>query len=636
MRIDQVIQSSAEALLESQSPIGAWMECFDTGTMSDAQTAISLYFLNIKDEVWIEGLLHRIKSGLRESGYWGLYSDDDGDLSTTVECYYALQLYNRWVEHPEIQQQVEQNIIRSGGLQKCRNLTKMFLAVGGEIPWFWLPTPWLYKFLFSTISPIRIHHIVTFTRLHIAPMILLSATKARLHDDHVLGHLMTRSTISITRLINKWVSRLPSKFVVPQKYIQQCQKFIQDHVENDGSLGGYHSSTFLYLFTFYKNGDREGRDKIAKIISGIRANYHVDPSGEIQHQQTCNAHIWNTALATNSLLQTGLFSPAHWAIQRAVHFLVTKQQMIHSHLDYAGWGFSSNNTKHPDVDDTIACLEAISYFKKKYALEWHRGVRWVVHMQNRDGGWSAFENNKGAALLEYIPANDMKNAMSDPSTPDMTGRVVQFLTKHHIMSVDDIAIVKAKKWLIHHQRKDGSWFGRWGSAFLYGTWCAVKGLASIEKANHPTLCRAKEWLLAIQHADGGFGESCKSDVESRYVPHPRGQPTQTAWGLDTLLTLYDVEAVPVERARLKVACDAAVNWLVDHFHNGKWRDLDPTGTAFPGALYIKYHLYPKIWPLVALSHYQDSIRDSDMALKGGECRGLFRSCSPSFLSPSHR
>ncbi|BCJ85036.1 prenyltransferase/squalene oxidase repeat-containing protein [Effusibacillus dendaii] len=613
-RLDATIKLAVQRLKDSQSSEGCWTDCFDTGVMADAHTAICLFLLDVSDPEWIEPLLNRILAAQRVDGSWGVYPGDEGDLSTTVECYYALDLYHCWFDHRERQELAKQFILQHGGLRKCRNLTKVILAIGGEIPWTWLPSPGLYSLLFSRWFPVAISDIVTFTRLHIAPILLLSSVQFVEKGVHepVLSELLTSTEENYhTQDAVPVIRRLNFSPFMLQRLIR-CLDWMLDEREEDGTAGSYHSSTFLLIFALRSLGYNITHPEIQVPLQAIRRNAYQDPLTAYVHQQTCNAHVWNTALVTNALLTADpdIDSPT---IQRAVQYLLSKQH--HAPLQAGGWGFSSNNTRHPDTDDTVACLEALYPFRMKYEEAWRKGVNWLLSMQNRNGGWSAFEKNSNKRWLEWIPANDMRRTMYDPSTPDITGRVLEFLLRKQVLPLHDSKVRRALRWLLRHQEPEGCWFGRWGTTYIYGTWCAIKALAAAKlSSDHRSVSKAKEWLLNIQHQDGSFGESCQSDLQGRFVPLTDGVPTQTAWGLDALLHLHEIEPDQSERERLWEACGKAADWLLHHAnhdaepHGVIWTEDMPTGSAFPGALHIRYHVYPKIWPLIALAHYRTSAR----------------------------
>lgn len=606
-QLTSTIRLAVQHLEESQTPSGYWAECFDTGVMPDAQTAIALRLLGVNDVTWTNQLIEKIKMEQRENGSWGVYPGDNGDLSTTVECYYALELYKGWGSNTLQKERAELFIRQQGGLRKCRNLTKIFLAIGREIPWSWLPAPRLYSWLFAKHTPVRIWDVVTFTRLHVAPMLILSSMRFRSSEisTRVLDPFLGKSG---RKKLRRELRRSDwSSMSMQHPRLRRCLQFMWQEREQDGTAAGYHSSTFLILLAYQALAEPFDQS-LQSAVRAIKGNLYVEE--DFLHQQTCNGHVWNTALAVTALVQAGSshHSPS---IQKAVNYLLSKQHravgewFVKSSVQPGGWGFSANNTSHPDTDDTVACLEAIYPFRNRVSQAWWKGVDWLLSMQNHDGGWSAFERNADKWWLESIPANDMKRAMSDPSTPDITGRVVEFLLRFRVLPRDSERIQKGIRWLLRHQQADGSWFGRWGTTYLYGTWCAVKALSQYECTSEDSAIRnAKAWILSIQLDDGSFGESCTSDLEGRYVPMLKGIPSQTSWGLDTLLHLLEMEESPSAQTELREAADKAVNWLIHQSSQGTWDETFPTGSAFPGALHIRYHIYPKVWPLMALSHYQ--------------------------------
>lgn len=613
--LHETIHQAVLRLKDGQTTQGYWGDCFDTGVMPNAQTAISLYLLGVSDPEWTLPLLRKIEDEQRQDGTWGVYPGDTGDLSTTVECYYALELYDRWRQRPQKKKKAKEFIKRRGGLKKCRNLTKMFLAVGGEIPWNWLPSPTVYSWMFARYTPVRIWDLVMFTRLHIAPMLILSSmqyvsdvVKAPLLDDLSLnvngGHVLNR------------IERNPSEMYVQfnRKRMSRCIRFMLGEREHDGTAAGYHSSTFLILFAMKAFGDSDISRSQGATLHAMKRNLYVSSDGGFIHQQTCNGHVWNTSLAINALHDIGESADSP-LLQKSLQYLLSKQQeavgswIMKSAVQPGGWGFSSNNTKHPDTDDTVSCLSALYPIRSRCKDVWWKGTEWLLSMQNRDGGWSAFEKNSNKWWLEWLPANDMRHSMADPSTPDITARVIEFLIRYRVLPRKDKTIQHGIRWLIRQQRRDGSWFGRWGSTYLYGTWCVVKALCTAElQSHHPSIERAKEWILSIQRPDGSFGEACESDLVGHYVSLDKGLPTQTSWGLDTLLYLLEIEESLSEQVKLQTAANLAASWLVIHANEGTWCEKIPTGSAFPGALHIRYHIYPKVWPLIALSHYRTTVQ----------------------------
>lgn len=266
---------------------------------------------------------------------------------------------------------------------------------------------------------------------------------------------------------------------------------------------------------------------------------------------------------------------------------------------YGGWGFSHSNAINPDVDDTSYALRALyqqaAYQYDIYGSAWRAGLEWLVSMQNDDGGWPAFEKNTNKNWPDYLPIPDVKPVWTDPSAADLTGRTIEFLCNYAGVPARTVQVRRGVEWLLKNQRSDGSWFGRWGVAYIYGTWAAVTGLVAAKiDLRHRTIEKAVNWLLAIQNPDGGWGESCRSDQAEQYIPLRFSTPSQTAWALDALIIAGQQEKPAVTRG---------VEYLLRFEDENGSQASYPTGSGLPGGFYIHYHSYRHVWPLLALSHY---------------------------------
>jgi sporulenol synthase len=318
------------------------------------------------------------------------------------------------------------------------------------------------------------------------------------------------------------------------------------------------------------------------------------------HQQFFTSTVWDTSLSLQALTAAGVPS-THHAMIRGATYLVSRQQHLVSDWHYrtpdvapGGWGFSDVNTLYPDVDDTVAAVKALYPFRRIYRSQWKRGVKWTLAMQNDDGGWSAFDRNSNKMLLELLLGEEAL----DPSTPDITGRVLETLGYAGISAT--ASINRGVRWLLNQQRSDGSWLGRWGIAFIYGTSTAIQGLrASGIPTHHPSIQKALSWLENVQHADGGYGESCQSDERQEYVPRKQSKASQTAWALMGMISAS---------GRITPKIEHAAQYLVETARpHGGWRETYPTGTGIAGQAYIRYHSYPYVWPLLALCAYRKYI-----------------------------
>ena len=219
-----------------------------------------------------------------------------------------------------------------------------------------------------------------------------------------------------------------------------------------------------------------------------------------------------------------------------------------------------------------------------------------MSMQNRDGGWPAFEKNVDNELLNLLPIEGGKFLLTDPSSADLTGRTLEFLGGYTNLPKNHDVMKRGVDWLVHNQEEDGSWYGRWGICYIYGTWAAITGLiAAGVSPESPTIQKAVNWLLAIQNHDGGWGESCKSDLASKYVPLGSSNITQTAWALDALIAVAD---------KVTPEINAGISYLLETYNKDDWTISYPVGQGMGGGFYIHYHSYQYIFPLLALAHYE--------------------------------
>jgi squalene-hopene/tetraprenyl-beta-curcumene cyclase len=318
--------------------------------------------------------------------------------------------------------------------------------------------------------------------------------------------------------------------------------------------------------------------------------------------QPCFSVVWDTAIAAFALAESGI--PAEWALERSAAWLVSKEvrrkgdwSVKRPNVEPSGWYFEFANEFYPDIDDTAMVLLALSRAPggndPARSRTERRAVDWMLAMQSSEGGWAAFDVDNNWQFLNQIPFAD-HNAMLDPDCADITGRVLEALIacglpRHHQ------AIRRGVDWLVRHQEADGSWYGRWGVAYLYGTFLALRGLKAAGEDDHEAhILRAGEWLRSIQNADGGWGETCESYQLNRYVAGP-STPSQTAWALLGLFASGDLNSLSV--------CKGVEYLVQSQNEDGTWNEHLATGTGFPRVFYLTYHLYKDSFPLLALASY---------------------------------
>ncbi|MEH7158543.1 squalene--hopene cyclase [Neobacillus drentensis] len=602
-------------LRKDQSADGSWNYPFETGLSTDAYMIILLRTLEINDEELIQGLVARILSKQENNGAWKLYYDEgEGNLTATVEAYYAL-LYSGYVKKDDKQLRAARRFILSkGGLEEVSIFTKVMLSLTGQYIWpDFSPLP-IEFILLPHYFPINFYSFSVFGRANLTPIILLADKKffikteksPNLSELHLHRHqedswFRSSEYRSLLTFIEDGVKRLiglPEQ--LHQLAVERAKKYMLDHLEPDGTFYSYYSCTFLMIFALLSDGYQKTDPIITKAVNGLLA-MKCDINGH-PHMQYTTAHVWNTSLIGYALQSAGVAADDP-VVNKAHRYLLNRQHhtfgdwVIHNTKSLpGGWGFSDVNTMNPDVDDTTASLRSISRMVPLERDAWDRGLSWLLSMQNDDGGWAAFEKNTDTKLFEFLPIEKGEFLLADPSCADITGRTLEFLGNYTNLPRDHNVIKKGINWLLKNQRKDGSWYGRWGLCYLYGTWGAVTGLmATGIPRSHSSIRMAVDWLLTIQNEDGGWGESCQSDSKKKYVPLGESTLTHSAWALDALISTSEEPTPQIQKG---------ITYLLTSLEKSDWTTDYPKGQGMAGGFYIHYHSYRYIFPLIALSHYR--------------------------------
>ncbi|RAV21818.1 prenyltransferase/squalene oxidase repeat-containing protein [Paenibacillus contaminans] len=638
--VDRAIANLSEKLLEAQSPDGAFRFCLEGGPMTDANLIILLRSLELEEEALIARLADRLLAIQRPDGSWRLYEDERkaaGSLSSTVEAYNGL-LFSKRIEKTDPRMEAAKRFILSaGGLERVNLFTNVTLYLTGQKPWTNLIGLPLEIVLLPVSFPVNLFDLFAAARVHMIPILVAQTLRythklpytpdlSDLYADPAAGKAPGETTswsdiwayslndtartdyrglqdiiFRLLKQIYHWPANLKAEA------LKQAERFMLERIEPDGSLFSYASSTFLMIFALLALGYDKRHPIIVKAVSSMkRMECNATDAAVGTHAQIFTSEIWDTALSSHALQEAGL-TPSHPSVQTTGQYLLREQQTrygdwrIHNPTEPGGWGFSENNTRIPDVDDTTAALRAISRLRMQrhteYKEAWNKGLNWLLSMQNDDGGWAAFEKNTDSKLLAFLSVPHAREILVEPSTADLTGRTLEFLGNTAGLKKNVSLVRKGVKWLLDNQEQDGSWYGRWGVCYIYGTWAAVTGLAAAGlPSDHPAMRKAAKWLLGIQRPDGGFGESCASDLHRHYIPLDAGTPSQTAWALDALVAL-NMKRIP--------EIDKAAYFLTQEGNGKDWAETYPTGAALPGGYYIRYHSYGLIWPLLALSHYKE-------------------------------
>jgi squalene-hopene/tetraprenyl-beta-curcumene cyclase len=480
---------------------------------------------------------------------------------------------------------------------------------------------------------LNIYEMSSWTRGIVIPMSILSALRPdfRLPDDARVDELFNDPSqktaafnwskqlvswknvfLAVDRAL-KLYEKLPWK-PLRQKALREAKQWMLEHMERTDGLAAIYPSMMNSIFALMAMGHGPEDPLTWREIKEF-SRFEIEEADTIR-LQPCVSPVWDTCIAMVALEEAGL--PAdHPALIKAAEWTLSKQilgggdwQVKNKDAEPGGWAFEFRNDFYPDVDDTAFVLMALQRVKypdeKLMEAAMRRGLQWLLSMQNRDGGWGAFDRDNDRKILCNIPFAD-HNAMIDPSTADVTARVLECLGRFG-WPAEHPVVQRAVQFLMKDQSQDGSWFGRWGVNYVYGTSGVMRALETVSLTAQEYCQRAVSWLRKVQKADGSFGESLYSYEMSSTKGQGNSTPSQTAWGLIGLLAGADPHDPAVERA---------ASYLVAQQNaDGSWSEDDFTGTGFPSVFYLKYHLYKNSFPVYALARYRN------MAKRAEECRGL--------------
>ena len=637
----------ARAALESlQRPDGHWCGELEGDSILQSEYLLMKWILEAEDAPLADGrpastllkVVAQLRAQQRPDGGWGQYPGSPVDLSATVKAYFALKLHGDSVDAPHMARAREQ-VRRLGGAERCNSFSKFYLACLGQISWDAVPAiPPEIVFL-PRWSYFHMDKMSAWSRTMILPLSLVVTLRPtrRLRPDQGIDELYLDQTARHTLQMREdvpagWrtffggVDSLLKKMhgfggtPLRQRAIDRSLQWILERVGQDEpapteGLGAIFPP-MVYVQIVFKALGWARSDPIWR-----RAELELDAfmieDGPRIRLQPCFSPVWDTGIALYALTDCGL-DAAHPAVASAAEWLVERE--VTHRGDWAanvargtppgGWYFEYRNAWYPDVDDTAMVAMALRRAGLPAGRDAsERGVRWILAMQNRDGGWAAFDRTQDRRIYEYVPFAD-HNAIQDPSCPDITGRVLECLSWHG-MRLEHPAVRRAVSYVQRHQEPEGCFFGRWGVNYLYGTWQSVVGPIRIGvPRTEAWIQRAGAWVKSVQKADGSFGESAGSYLDRSLMGQGPSTASQTAWAAMTLQEIFGPDDPDLHRAlRWLAATQLTDADAVDRSRNpdgdppGSWRETEFTGTGFPKVFYLRYHLYRLYFPLMALGRW---------------------------------
>jgi squalene-hopene/tetraprenyl-beta-curcumene cyclase len=635
-RLDEVVALARDALLRRQKPDGHWVFELEVDATIPAEYVLLEHFLDrIEPELEQKiGVYLRSIQGAHDG--WPLFHDGALNISASVKGYFALKIIGDDPETPHMVR-AREAILAAGGAERSNVFTRAQLALYGEVPWRAVPMMPVELVLLPKWFPFHLDKVSYWSRTVIVPLMVLMALKPharnpsgvriqelfRTPPEHVRDWIRGPYRSSWGRFFKGLDSVLRAvepafPAAVRQRAIKWSIDFVTTRLNGEDGVGAIYPAMANTVMMFDTLGYPPDHPDAAIAWASVRKLLVVRE--DRAYCQPCLSPVWDTSLSGHALAEAD--GPASPKIAAAASWLRSKQ-ILDVVGDWAsarpdavpgGWAFEYENPHYPDVDDTAVVgmllhrhMEAGGGDPTR-AEAIARARAWITGMQGSDGGWGAYDADNNKHYLNHIPFAD-HGALLDPSTADVTARCVSFLTQ--VGEPGDAPVVaRAIEWLRREQEPDGSWFGRWGTNYIYGTWSVLCALNAAGVAPSDLAVRkALKFLLATQREDGGWGEDNETYADAPRGRYHRSNPSQTAWALLGLMAAGEVDSPAVARG---------IAWLAaSQKPDGEWDEAPYTGVGFPRVLYLRYHGYRLFFPLFALARYRNLRRGNEKRVNWG-------------------
>ncbi|MCW3473728.1 squalene--hopene cyclase [Limobrevibacterium gyesilva] len=630
------VSRAGAALQRRQKPDGHWVFELEADATIPAEFVLLQHFLDRTDAELERKIGTYLRSIQGAHGGWPLFHDGAFDISASVKAYFALKVIGDDPDAPHMRR-AREAILAAGGAERTNVFTRAQLALYGEVPWRGVPVMPVEIMILPKWFPFHLDKVSYWSRTVIVPLLVLMALKPRARNPR--GVRVQELFRTPPEQVRDWIrgpyrsgwgrffKHLDSVLRVAEplfpaairrRAVAKAVDFITVRLNGEDGLGGIYPAMANAVMMFDTLG--YAPDHPDAVIAWASVNKLLVVEDGRAYCQPCLSPVWDTALAGHALAETdGAAAPAvdaanGWLRGKQILDVVGDWKAARPHAPPGGWAFQYENPHYPDVDDTAVVgmllhrqMEA-GQGEPDHAGAIARARDWIVGMQSRDGGWGAFDADNDKHYLNHIPFAD-HGALLDPPTADVTARCVSFLAQlGH--AAEEPVMARALAWLRREQEQDGSWFGRWGTNYIYGTWsvlCAFNaaGVAS----DDPSVRKAVAFLLDTQREDGGWGEDNESYAKAPRGRYHRSNPSQTAWALLGLMAAGEADNPAVARG---------VAWLAaQQKADGEWDEEPYTAVGFPRVFYLRYHGYRLFFPLLAMARYRNLKRSNDRRVAWG-------------------
>ena len=623
------LQRAQEHLFGLQSAAGWWKGELETNVTMDAEDLLLREFLGIRTAVETMESANWIRSQQRSDGTWAAFYEGPAELSTSIEAYVALRLAGDDPSEPHMAKAAA-FIREAGGLERSRVFTRLWMALFGLWPWGDVPALPPEVIFLPPWFPLNIYDFACWARQTIVALTVVAAHRPVRTLPFGIEELrsglppkapeplrtMRGAFHLLDRVLHRWEALARRRLVratVREAALVAAERWIVKRQEADGCWGGIQPPWVYSIMALHLTGYGLDHPVVRKAIDGLDG-FTIRENG-MRRLEACQSPVWDTVLTMTALEDAGL-APGHEALARAAHWVLDEEirqkgdwQVRRPHTPVGGWAFEFHNDNYADTDDTAEVILALRRLDLKERTAENRaairrGLRWLEGMQCKDGGWGAFDADNTRELVNKLPFCDF-GAVTDPPSADVTAHIVEAFAAEGLAA--ETACRRGVIWLLKNQEPDGSWFGRWGANYLYGTGAVVPALiAAGVKPGKPQIRKAVAWLESAQNDDGGWGEDLRSyDDPANWSAKGASTASQTAWALLALLAAGERESEAVERG---------IRWLASTQRpDGTWDEPYFTGTGFPRDFYLNYHLYRLAFPVSALGRFAGGAGDPPQA-----------------------
>ncbi len=632
-RLRLAIQAARKYLFSTQDAEGYWCGELEADTTLESDYIFLHTLLGTRNEERFGKAIREIARHQNEDGGWPIYQGGPSNISASVKAYFAFKLCGHGPDEPALVK-AREYILANGGVPAVNTFSKIYLCALGQYDYDAVPAIPPEIVLFPSWFWFNIYEISSWSRAILIPLSICYAKKPfrKIAPEQGIDELFPNGRLR-SQLRLRWDDKLISwrnfflvldrvthmferVHVRPLRWLalKKAEKWMLDRLEMSDGMGAIYPGILNSIIALRCLGYSLDDPQVIRAIDEFE-KLGIEEQDTFR-MQPCLSPVWDTAYALFALGESGVSSNDPRMVA-AAEWILKKQ--IRNKGDWSiknpktppgGWYFEFNNEFYPDIDDSAMVMLGLNHVNtpdQRYQSESvKRAIDWVLSMQCKNGGWASFDKDNDRMVFQYVPFAD-HNAMLDPPTVDITGRVLECLASYGF-SLSDKPVKRAIRFIRAEQEPDGSWFGRWGVNYLYGTMCVLRGLDALGFDNHEAMVQqAAEWIRMMQNPDGGWGETCDSYDDPNAKGIGPSTSSQTAWAVLGLMAAGDFHSDSV--------ASGIAYLLGEQRADGSWFEVPYTGTGFPRVFYLKYHMYFQYFPLLALTRYAKFIASGNGALE---------------------